>query len=284
LIEGSREARLSIEDHDKRPRSSVPPSGQTSGPWAQPAGRPAAGPVEQPPAPVGPARRGKWRRPASVALFLLIMLSVGARAFRDLSQPEAWAYWKDLYFSPSLTSSLTTLADPGGSPRRVAALVVRGRIGAAAASWFRERVDEAHLAPGDVVLLSSPGGDLGQAIIMGEIIRSRGLSSAVGVVNGPEAIARSYCASACVLVYAGGKTRFGVEGSHLGVHRFVTAMAGRDPIAETQRTTGMVLGYMTKMGVSSSIVEAMSATSDVRWLDAKEAEAMNLVTDPVRTR
>ena len=68
----------------------------------------------------------------------------------------------------------------------------------------------------------------------------------------------------------------------LGVHRFVTPVPGRDPVAETQRTTGMVLGYMTRMGVSSSVVEAMSATRDVRWLGVKEAAAMNLVTDPVR--
>jgi hypothetical protein len=38
---------------------------------------------------------------------------------------------------------------------------------------------------------------------------------------------------------------------------------------------------MTRMGVSSSVVEAMSATTDVRWLGAGEAVAMNLVTDPV---
>jgi len=38
---------------------------------------------------------------------------------------------------------------------------------------------------------------------------------------------------------------------------------------------------MTKMGVSSSIVEAMSETRDVRWLDPKQALAMNLITDPV---
>ena len=62
----------------------------------------------------------------------------------------------------------------------------------------------------------------------------------------------------------------------------MTSTPGRDPVAETQRTTGMVLSYMTKMGVSSSVVEAMSATRDVRWLGAKEAAAMNLVTDPVR--
>jgi hypothetical protein len=212
------------------------------------------------------------------------MFGIGARAFNDLSRPEAWAYWKDLYFAPSLTSSLATIADLDGSGKRVAALVVRGRIGPAAASWFRDRLDEAHLADGDVVLLSSPGGDLGQALIMGEVIRSRGLATAVGVADGSDGVARSYCASACVLVYAGGKPRFGIEGSHLGVHRFVTQMAGRDPVAETQRTTGLVLSYMTRMGVSSAIVEAMSATSDVRWLSTEEATAMNLITAPARTR
>jgi len=67
----------------------------------------------------------------------------------------------------------------------------------------------------------------------------------------------------------------------LGVHRFVTSTPGGDPVAETQRTTGIVLSYMTRMGVSSSVVEAMSETRDVRWLGAKEAAAMNLVTNPV---
>jgi hypothetical protein len=36
------------------------------------------------------------------------------------------------------------------------------------------------------------------------------------------------------------------------------------------------------MGVSSSVVEAMSETRDVRWLGAKEASAMNLITEPLR--
>jgi hypothetical protein len=44
----------------------------------------------------------------------------------------------------------------------------------------------------------------------------------------------------------------------------------------------MVLSYLTKMGVSSSVVEAMSETRNVRWLAPKEASAMNLVTDPLR--
>ena len=55
-------------------------------------------------------------------------------------------------------------------------------------------------------------------------------------------------------------------------------------VAETQRTAGVVLNYLTKMGVSSAVAEAMSATDKVRWLDTKEAAAMNLVTDPVKQR
>ena len=128
-------------------------------------------------------------------------------------------------------------------------------------------------------LMSSPGGDLNQAIIIGEIIRSRGLVTAVGVADPSGHIRPSYCASACVLAFAGGTTRVGVEGSMLGVHRFVALAPGPDPVAETQRTAGMVLNYLTRMGVSSSVVEAMSATSDVRWLGAREAAAMSLVTD-----
>ena len=116
---------------------------------------------------------------------------------------------------------------------------------------------------------------------MGEIIRSHGLATAVGVVDASGQVRPSYCASACVFVYAGGNSRYGVEGSMLGVHRFVTSTPGGDPVAETQRTAGMVLSYMTRMGVSSSVVEAMSETRDVRWLGAKEAAAMNLITNPV---
>jgi hypothetical protein len=223
------------------------------------------------------------RRLGSILVFILLISGVGIRAYRDLSRPEAWAYWKDQYSSPSMASSPIAQVNlgPDGAGRRRPALAVSGRIGPAAASWFRDRLDDAHLAAGDVILLSSPGGDLTQAIIMGEIIRARGLVTAVGVADASGHIKPSYCASACVFVYAGGKTRYGIEGSALGVHRFVTSAPVHDPVADTQRVTGAVLSYMTKMGVSSAVVEAMSETRDVRWLGTREASAMNLITDPV---
>ncbi|WP_454616388.1 hypothetical protein [Bradyrhizobium cenepequi] len=217
----------------------------------------------------------------SVVIFVLLISGVGIRAYRDLSRPDAWAYWRDQYFAPSLSSQPIAKADFGGAIGSLPALAIRGEIGPAAANWFRDRLDAAHLARGDVVLLSSPGGDLNQALIIGEMIRSRGLTTAVGVADASGRVRPAYCASACVLAYAGGTTRYGIEGSMLGVHRFVTSAPVADPVADTQRVTGAVLHYMTRMGVSSTVVEAMSQTRDIRWLGTKEAEAMNLITDPI---
>jgi len=242
-----------------------------------PAVAPPRIPRDRPPAPPARRKRHFW----TVAIFILLVSGVCIRAYRDLSQPEAWDYWKDQYLSPSMTFSLIDKVDLDGAAQSRRALFVSGTIGPAAANLFRDRLDEAHLAAGDLILLSSPGGNLNQATIMGEIIRSRGLVTAVGNADASGRVKPAYCASACVLVYAGGKTRFGVLGSALGVHRFVATKPIGDPVAETQRIAGAVLGYMTKMGVSSSIVEAMSETRDIRWLSPKQALAMNLITDPV---
>jgi hypothetical protein len=170
--------------------------------------------------------------------------------------------------------------DGSGHGRRT--LAIRGEIGVATAKWFRDRLDAGQLAAGDAVLLSSPGGELDQAMIMGELIRSRGLVTAVGVVDASGQVRHAHCASACVLVFAGGNVRYGVDGSMLGVHQFEATTPLRDPVADTQRIAGILLSYMTRMGVSSTVVEAMSETRDIRWLGVREAAAMNLVTNPAR--
>jgi hypothetical protein len=255
-----------------------PFQGSPTGPWVAP---PRAATTK--PSPVPPrATPGLRRQPTwSVMFFALLMLGIGIRAYQDLTRPEAWDYWKESYLSPAMKSSALPKVDLDGADRARPALAISGTIGAASAVWLRERLEEAHLAAGDLVLLSSPGGNLDQALIMGEIIRARGLATAVGTVDASGRVTQSYCASACVLVYAGGKPRYGIEGSTLGVHRFTTSLPGRDPVGDAQRTTGAVLNYMAKMGVSSAVVEAMSATRDVRWLNPTEALAMNLVTEPV---
>lgn len=168
-----------------------------TGPWAAPSRAPTSRPQATTRVGAGKRRPPIW----SVLIFILLISGIGIRAYRDLSRPEAWAYWKESYFSPSMTSSLIAKADFDGSARARPALAISGTIGVATASWLREGLDEAHLVAGDTVLLSSPGGDLNQAIIMGEIIRSRGLATAVGIADASGQIRRPYCASACVLVF-----------------------------------------------------------------------------------
>jgi hypothetical protein len=269
---------------DRQQRKSglpVPPARPFERPWDRPAPPPARELEPEDPA-HGPGALGFFRRHLmSVVIFSLLTSGVLIQAWRDLSRPDAWDYWKDLYSSPSMTSALSSSVELDG--RRRTALVLRGRIGPAAASWFRERLDEARLKPGDLVLLSSPGGDLGQSVIMGEVIRARGLVTAVGTIDAAGQIRPGSCASACVFVYAGGTVRYDIGGSRLGVHRFTTSgTGGGDPVADTQRVTGLVLSYLKRMGVSASLVEAMSATSDIRWLDSRETTAMNLVTAATR--
>ena len=258
------------QDEERRYRRS--PTGPAVTPPRMPEAMPSATAVKPP-----LFRPSFW----SIAVFILVASGIGIRAYRDLSRPDAWDYWKDQYISPSLTVSLIDKTYLDGRDQGRRTLAVSGTIGPAAARLLRDRVDEAKLAAGDLILLSSPGGELNQGAIMGEIIRSHGLATAVGTADASGRIKPAYCASACVLVYAGGKPRFGVLGSALGVHRFVTEKPMKDPVADAQRVTGAVLGYMTKMGISSSVVEAMSETRDIRWLTPKDALAMNLITDPL---
>jgi len=278
---------LSVDDHESDGNGFRK---SPTGPWVAPPRAPDPQTYgRQTFRPQAPQRTQPLQRPTRrhwlwrYSVFLLIVLGVCIRAYRDMSRPEAWAYWKDQYLSPSLSATKITGVDIDGSGHTRTALSVHGQIGPAAATWLHEKLDETQLASGDVVLLSSPGGDLNQAMIMGEMIRSRGLATAVGTADAAGEMRSAYCASACVLVFAGGKPRYGIKGSMLGVHRFVTTTPVHDPVAEAQRVSGVVLGYMTKMGVSSTVVEAMSQTRDVRWLPNQEALAMNLITDPVRT-
>jgi len=245
------------------------------GPWSTP---PATSALEgEIPVAVPQARAGadsSRRRPGwSALLFAILMFAlIGGQAWQDLSGPDAFAYWRDYFLSPSLATSVSRLADGR------TALVVSGRIGPAAAEAFRGALNEARLGRDGLVVLSSPGGNLDQSVFMGEAIRARGLTTAVGKVDGDGRLRPSYCASACVFAFAGGASRLGVPGSILGVHRFTTTATGPDIVAQTQRTTGLILGYMTRMGVSPKVVELMSATAEIQWLDIQEARRLDLVT------
>src|SRR5260370_25954636 len=105
-----------------------------AGPWGS-----AAPELPEPlPPRAGQAIRTNRVRFSSIGFFVLMVLVVGARAYNDLSRPQAWAYWKDLYFSPGMAASRIANTDPAGSGRLRPALVIRGPIWAPTTSWFRD--------------------------------------------------------------------------------------------------------------------------------------------------
>lgn len=277
-----------MTDDERRPsaRGSVPQVGSArtrSGPERPETAAPWGVPPPQRPQPdqsqdVQPRQR-RWHSStlASVIFAGLLLAGVLIPAYQELSSPGGWSYWKEFFGSPSLTSSVVTMTDGRKG------LAIDGRIGPASASWFREQLDAARLNSGDVVFLSSPGGSLDQGLIMGAVVRSRGLTTVVGKVDSGGRPQPARCASACVFVFAGGKIREAMPRSMLGVHQFSSTGAkgeesAGDLVSRTQRTTGIILDYMTQMGISPSIMQAMTASKDIRWLTEKEAFEMNLVT------
>ena len=277
-----------MTDDERRPsaRGSVPQVGSArtrSGPERTETAAPWGVPPPQRPQPdqsqdVQPRQR-RWHSStlASVIFAGLLLAGVLIPAYQELSSPGGWSYWKEFFGSPSLTSSVVTMTDGRKG------LAIDGRIGPASASWFREQLDAARLNSGDVVFLSSPGGSLDQGLIMGAVVRSRGLTTVVGKVDSSGRPQPARCASACVFVFAGGKIREAMPRSMLGVHQFSSTGAkgeesAGDLVSRTQRTTGIILDYMTQMGISPSIMQAMTASKDIRWLTEKEAFEMNLVT------
>jgi hypothetical protein len=233
-------------------------------------------PKDRPPVSAGRRWPGRGLL-ASVVFACLLLAGVLIPAYRDLSSPGVWSYWKEFFGSPSMTSSVVATTDG----RK--ALAIAGRIGPASANWFREQLDAAKLTAGDVIFLSSPGGSLDQGLIMGAVVRSRGLTTVVGRADSSGRPQPARCASACVFVFAGGKIREAMPRSMLGVHQFSSTSAkgeesAGDLVSRTQQTTGIILDYMTRMGVSPSIMQAMTASKDIRWLSEKEAFDLNLTT------
>ncbi len=222
------------------------------------------------------ARRG---RPARTGAVVAILVSLGLAMPAIVSvvgSPTTLGYWRDRFWAPSLkvATRRDVYADAVGN--RHSALVVTGGIGPASATILSAAMDAAALVPGDAVILSSPGGDLGQALIMGEMIRRRGLLTMVGSYA-TGSFAPSYCASACVAVFASGLHRVQATGSRLGVHQFALgADAPEDPVAYAQRETGDLMAYFARMGVDPMVVQAGSGSRDIRWLDPREVTGLRL--------
>jgi hypothetical protein len=127
--------------------------------------------------------------------------------------------------------------------------------------------------------LDSPGGDVGSAIELGRFVRDK--QSNVLVTD------NATCASACILILAGGAYRH-VSGK-LGIHRVFLETPSRTVTADDVKRTmtlrqEQLRAFFREMNISERLADDMMVipSSQIKWLSARDIETYGLgVDDPV---
>lgn len=133
---------------------------------------------------------------------------------------------------------------------------------------FRSGIVSRGQFPVLVEVSSSPGGDVGAAMCMGELIRAGALTTTLD----------GHCDSACFLVWAAGVSRIAHEGSTFGLHRprFDHQYFAALPHDEANQRYGLldasVRAYLRRMNIPTSISDRMMMTksSSIERIDATE--------------
>jgi hypothetical protein len=238
------------------------------------------------------------RLPGSVAVFRLALIGlVATPASADLRLPS------HPRVEPPMRFVRVMSADPACEPDCPEWLSAEGRIEPGSAAAFAEAVGRLNgrRLP---ILIHSRGGSVPDAIAMGELIRAKGLAVAVArtlIMNCPEAAPKcpdgpgraitggATCASACVLVLAGGVERLAGPVPLIGVHQITTLVKEPEGLAhltstrkfyEQQGIDAEVTDYLAAMGVGEPVMTLARKTpaASVRWLSLAELKASRLAT------
>jgi hypothetical protein len=254
-----------------------------------------------------PPRKRRLGRAARGFAFALLGL-FPASSYADLRRPTRPR------IVPPMRFVRVTSADPACTPNCPEWLSAEGRIEPGSATAFADAIAslKGRRLP---ILIHSPGGSVADAGAMGELIRAKGLAVAVArtlVANCPEASAKcpdgpgtaitggATCASACVLVLAGGVERLAAPSARIGVHQTTTLVSETEGLAHLKSTRKLyeqggvdaaVEAYLTAMGVGDPVMTLMRKTSaaSIRWLSVTELKDSHLATlaldpaAPIRT-
>lgn len=154
-----------------------------------------------------------------------------------------------------------------------------GTIEADDASKFRSFVAH-HKIDSAKVCFDSPGGSLGDGLLIGEAIREFGFDTEVSSASSRHDDGqRAICASASAYAFSGGHFRyFDEKVGRLGLHQFAPTNGSIISHDMTQRVSAQVLDYLTRMGVdASAFVLACKTNSDaMAWLSSSEALSIGL--------
>jgi hypothetical protein len=220
-----------------------------------------------------PQRKQRLMRVAQALAFALSGL-LALPSYADL-RPRARPR-----IAPPMRFVRVTSAEAACKPNCPEWLSAEGRIQLGTAKAFADAI--ANLKGRRLpILIHSPGGSVADAGAMGELIRAKGLAVAVArtlITNCPEASPKcpdgpgtaitggAICASACVLVLAGGVERLAGPSARIGVHQITTVVSETKGLANLKST-----GRSTSSGVDAA-VEAYLAATGVRTGDDAHAQ------------
>ncbi len=243
-------------------------------------------------------RIGKRRlRRVGQALAAALLGLIALPSYADLRRPAR------ARIVPPMRFVRVVSADPACKPNCPEWLSAQGRIVPGSAKAFADVI--ANLKGRRLpILIHSPGGSVSDAGAMGELIRAKGLAVAVArtlITNCPEASPKcpdgpgaaitggATCASACVLVLAGGVERLAGPSARIGVHQTTTLVSETEGLARLKSTRKIyeqrgvdaaVEAYLAAMGVGDPVMTLMRKTpaASIRWLSLAELKDSHLAT------
>lgn len=133
------------------------------------------------------------------------------------------------------------------------------------------------------VLFNSGGGSLLDGIHLGSAIRALGFNTGIATFSKGKMVEQGTCASACAYAFAGGVGRnFVGNGTRLGIHQFFS-QSGNVSAEASQQMSGVIVGYLQKMGVDTFAFSAASfvGKDTILWLTVADAEKLRFANNGV---
>ncbi|SFG14966.1 hypothetical protein SAMN04488020_101322 [Palleronia marisminoris] len=130
----------------------------------------------------------------------------------------------------------------------------------------------------DALLLHSPGGSVGDGLVLGRAVRDLGIATEIAPGD--------LCLSACPYLFAGGASRTVQPGGSLGVHQHYFGENIVQPaflaVEDIQRGQGQVLAYLAEMGLDLRLMEhaLMTPPQSIYIFVTEELERYGIVTPP----
>lgn len=200
------------------------------------------------------------------------------------------------FASLALAAFVATIASPAAAMtfRKVdgpdcgerVCIAASGEIDTATAGEFKRFIKRERVSSGAVVFLDSEGGNVMQALALGDLIRKSGMSTRVQAYDAGagQLTDGGECASACVYAFLGGVERSVARGGKLGVHQLYSTQ-GDLSSSDAQWLVGLIAVHIRKLGGEMDILMTALRTPapGMHWLSSSELRRYRVVTSDTWT-